>query len=169
MGLLDETLRQVTGGDAPAADVHAAYARVAGTVPPSDLADGLAHAFKSDQTPPFEQMVSGLFGQSNSDQKAGLLNQILGAFGPGGAAQVLGAAGGPAGLASILSEGRVTPEQAQQVPPEVVQALAQEAATSDPSIVETAAGFYAQHPTLIKAIGAGALALMMSRISAGRR
>ena len=55
------------------------------------LAEGLAHAFKSDQTPPFEQMVSGLFGQSNPDQKAGLLNQLLAALGPGGVAQVLGA------------------------------------------------------------------------------
>jgi hypothetical protein len=31
---------------------------------PGDLADGLAHAFKSDQTPPFAQMVSSLFNQS---------------------------------------------------------------------------------------------------------
>jgi len=114
-------------------------------------------------------MVSRLFDQSNPDQKAGLLNQILGALGPGGVAQVLGTSGGRGGLASMLSEGSVTPQQAQQVSPEAVQELAQQAAKTDPSIVDTAAGFYAQHPTLIKAIGAGALALLMSRISAGRR
>lgn len=169
MGLLDDLLQRVTSGNAPAADVHAAYDQVAKAVPRGALAEGLAHAFNSDQTPPFEQMVSGLFGQSNPDQKAGLLNQILGALGPGGVAQVLGAAGGLGGLASILSEGSVTPQQAQQVPPEAVQVLAQQAAKADPSIVETAASFYAQHPTLVKAIGAGALALLMSRISAGRR
>ena len=166
MGLLDDLLKQVTSGNAPAADVHAAYDQVAPAVPRGALADGLAHAFNSDQTPPFEEMVSRLFDQSNPDQKAGLLNQILGALGPGGAAQVLGTAGG---LASMLSEGSVTPQQAQQVSPEAVQELAQQAAKTDPSIVDTAAGFYAQHPTLIKAIGAGALALLMSRISAGRR
>ena len=166
MGLLDDLLKQVTSGNAPAADVHAAYDQMAPAVPRGELADGLAHAFNSDKTPPFEQMVSRLFDQSNPDQKAGLLNQILGALGPDGVAQVRGAGGG---LASMLSEGSVTPQQAQQVSPEAVQELAQQAAKTDPSLVDTAAGFYAQHPTLIKAIGAGALALLMSRISAGRR
>ena len=166
MGLLDDLLKQVTSGNAPAADVHAAYDQMAPAVPRGELADGLAHAFNSDKTPPFEQMVSRLFDQSNPDQKAGLLNQILGALGPDGVAQVRGAG---SGLASMLSEGSVTPQQAQQVSPDAVQELAQQAAKTDPSIVDTAAGFYAQHPTLIKAIGAGALALLMSRISAGRR
>jgi hypothetical protein len=169
MGLLDDLLKQVTGGNAPAADVHAAYDQVATSVPQGTLAEGLAHAFNSDQTPPFAQMVSGLFGQSSSDQKAGLLNQILGSLGPGGVAQVLGAAGGLGGLAGMLSGGTVTPQQAQQIPPEAVQVLAEHAAKKDPSIVNTAASFYAQHPTLVKAIGAGALALLMSKISAGRR
>src|SRR5262245_59828775 len=117
MGLLDDLLKQVTSGNAPAADVHAAYDQGAPTVPRGELADGLAHAFKSDQTPPFEQMVSRLFDQSNPDQKVGLLNQILGALGPDGVAQVGGAAGGLGGLASMLSEGSVTPQQAQQVSP----------------------------------------------------
>lgn len=169
MGLLDEVLKQVTSGNASAADVHAAYDQVTKAVPQGALAEGLAHAFKSDQTPPFEQMVSGLFGQSSADQKAGLLNQVLGALGPGGVAQALGAAGGLGGLAGILSGGSVTPQQAQQVPPQAVEVLAQHAAKKDPSIMDAAAGFYAQHPTLVKAVGAGALALLMSKISAGRR
>jgi hypothetical protein len=68
-----------------------------------------------------------------------------------------------------VSAGSVTPQEAQQVPPETVQVLAQQATKTDPSIVDTAAGFYAQHPTLVKAVGASALALLMSKISAGRR
>ena len=47
--------------------------------------------------------------------------------------------------------------------------IAQNAAKKDPSIVDAAAGFYAQHPTLVKAIGAGALALLVSHISRARR
>jgi hypothetical protein len=168
MSLLDDLLKQVTTGNAPESDVHAAYDHVATAVPWGSLAEGLAHAFNSNQTPPFEQMVAGLFGQSSPDQKAGLLNQILGALGPGGVAQILGGAG-LGGLAKVLSEGSVTPQQAQQIPPETVQILAQQAAKKDPSIVDTAASFYAQHPTLVKAIGAGALALLMSRVSEGRR
>lgn len=172
MGLLDnlgDLVKQAASGSASSADVHAAYDQVSQVVPQSSLADGISHAFRSDQTPPFEQMVSGLFGQSNPDQKAGLLNQLLASLGPGGATQALGASGGLAGLAGMLSGGNVTPQQAQQVPPQAVEALAQNAARKDPSIMDKAAGFYAQHPTLVKAIGAGALALLMSKISSSRR
>jgi hypothetical protein len=50
-----------------------------------------------------------------------------------------------------------------------VQVLAQQAAAKNPIIVDAAACPYAQHPTLVKTIGAGALALLMSRLSASRR
>jgi hypothetical protein len=172
MGILDnlsDLVKQATSGEASTTDLHSAYDQVAQAVPQGSLADGISHAFKSDQTPPFEQMVSGLFGQSNPDQKAGLLNQLLGALGPGGVARIVGATGGLGALAGMQPGTSVTPQQAQQIPPQAVEVLAQKAAKSDPSIVDKAAGFYAQHPTLVKAIGVGALALLMSRISASRR
>jgi hypothetical protein len=171
MGILDDLgnlAKQMASGNASVDDVDAAYDQVAHAVPQGDLADGIAHAFKSDQTPPFEQMVTNLFGQSNPEQKAGLLNQLLRSLGPA-AAQILAGAGGLAGIGGPLSGGQVTPQQAQQIPPQTVEVLAQQAAKKDPSIMEKAAAFYAQHPTLVKAIGAGALALLMSRISASRR
>jgi hypothetical protein len=163
-GLLD----QAASGDASTADVHAAYDQVARSVPQSSLADGIAHAFKSDQTPPFEQMVSGLYSQSNPQQQAGLLNQLMGALGPQGT-QALGGSAALAGLAQMLQGRTVTPQQAQQVSPQAVQTLAQQAAKKDPSIVDAAAGFYAQHPDLVKGIGVAALGLLMSKISASRR
>jgi hypothetical protein len=162
MSLLDslgDLLKQATAGKAPEADVHAAYDQVAGAVPSGTLADGLSHAFNSDQTPPFEQMVSSLFGQSTPEQKAGFVNHLLEVLGPAGFAQALSAAG----------MGHLTPQQAGQIPPETMQVLAQQAAAKDPSIVDRAASFYAQHPTLVKTIGVGALALLMRRISASRR
>jgi len=171
MTLLDNLgslVDQFTRGGASDADVHAAYDQVATAVPQGSLASGLGHAFKSDQTPPFEQMVSGLFGESDPGQKAGLLNQLLGSLGPGGASQLL-ASLGLGGLAGAVAGESVTPEQAQEVSPEAVQTLARQAARQDPSIMDKAAGFYAQHPTLVKAIGAGALALLMSKISQARR
>ena len=171
MGILDDLsdiAKRAGGGNASATEVDSAYDQVAEAVPQSSLADGLSHAFKSDQTPPFERMVSGLFEKSSPDQKAGLLNQLLGALGSSGAMQALGASGALAGLGGLLSGGRVTPQEAERIPPEAVEVLAQQAATKDPSIVDRAAGFYAQHPTLVKVIGIGALALLMSRISARR-
>ncbi len=172
MGLLDnlgDLVKGVAGGSASAADVHEAYDKVSQAVPQSSLADGLAHAFNSDQTPPFAQMLSGLFNQSSPEQKAGLLNQMMAKLGPGGVSQILAGAGGLGGLSGVLSGGSVTPEQAQQISPQQVQALAQSAEKKDPSIVDAAAGFYAQHPTLVKTIGAAALALLVSRVSQARR
>ena len=167
MGLLDDVLKEVVGGNASAADVPSVYERVAGAVPQSTLADALAHAFNSEQTPPLGEMLAGLFGKSSPDQKAGLLNQILRTIGPQLSTQILGAAG-LGDLATKLSQGGVTPQQAQQVPPDAVQAMAEQAAKTNPSVVDAAASFYAQHPTLVKTIGAGALALLMSKISQDR-
>ena len=171
MGILDnlgDLLKQFRSGNAPEAEVQAAYDQVAQNVPKGALAEGLAHAFNSKETPPFEQMVSGLFSHSDPEQKAGLLNQILGALGPVGVSQALGAAGGLSGPAGLLTGRNVTPQQAEQIPPDAVQVLAQHAAKQEPSIVDTLAGFYAQHETLVKAIGAGALALLMHKISKSR-
>ncbi len=136
------------------------FSKVAQAAPQSHLAAGLAEAFRSDQTPPFGQMVSNLFGQSNGQQRAGILNQLLGSAGPGLSSVLGGALGG------LLTPGsQVTPEQAQQVPPETVQKLAEHAQQNSPSIVDQASQFYAQHPQLVQGLGAGALALIMSHMS----
>jgi hypothetical protein len=63
----------------------------------------------------------------------------------------------------------MTPQQADQLSPGSVQVLARQAAAKDPSIIDKAATFYAQHPTLVRSIGVGALALLLRRISAARR
>ena len=166
---LGDLLKRFTDGDAPAAEVDAAYDQVAGALPKEALADGLSHAFRSEQTPPFEHMVSGLFENSTPDQKAGFVNHLLGVLGPAGFAQALNAAGLGGGSSAAPSGGSVTPQQAEQISPEAVQVIAQQAAAKDPSIIDKAASFYAQHPTLVKSIGVGALALLMSRISASKR
>ena len=168
MSLMDDLgnlARQFASGNASEADVHNAFDRTAPSVPQGSLATALSHTFQSDQTPPFEQMVANLFQNSSPEQKAAVLNQLAAALGSGGLAS-LGSAGGPGGLSS---GGNVSPQQAQSVTPQQVQVLAQQAAAKNPSIVDAAAGFYAQHPTLVKTIGAGALALLMSRLSASRR
>jgi hypothetical protein len=127
---------------------------------PQSLAGGLAQAFRSDQTPPFPQMLSTLFSNSDGQQRAGLLNQLLASAGPGLLASALPA------LSGILKGGsQITPEQAQQVPTESIQHLAEHAEKSNPSIVDQVSGFYSEHPKVVQALGAGALAMIMSHIS----
>ena len=46
--------------------------------------------------------------------------------------------------------------------------MANQAAQHDPSIIERAGNFYAQHPTLVQALGAGAAVLAMKHIADSR-
>ncbi len=125
------------------------------------LASGLSAAFRSDQTPPFPQMLSSLFTNSDGQQRAGLLNHLMASAGPG----LLGAAL-PASLSNLLKGGsQVTPQQAEQIPPEAVQHLAEHAQNANPSIIDQVSGFYSEHPKVVQALGAGALAMIMSHVN----
>lgn len=157
-------LQQYAGDDSSTAetDVHAHYDSVAQAVPKDVLAQGLSAAFNSDQTPAFGQMVAHLFSQSSPEQKTGMLNQLLASAGPVVFARVLA---GKASTGLVSKSGEVTPEMASQVTPETVEAIVAETHKQNPSIVDAISGFYAEHPTLMKALGATALTIAMSKIS----
>lgn len=157
-------LQQYAGADPAASsdEVHAHYDRVARAVPSDVLAQGLSAAFNSDRTPAFGQMVANLFQQSNPEQKSGMLNQLLASAGPA----LLGSLSAGKGLSGLLNRsGEVTPEMASQVSPDAVQAIASATHTQNPSIVGTVSDFYAQHPALVKTLGAAALTIAMQNIS----
>jgi hypothetical protein len=170
MGLMDQlnsVLQQYANnagsGQAPA-QVNQHFDQVAEVAPKNVVAEGLASAFRSSNTPEFGHMLGSLFSQSNGDQKAGILNQLVAAVGPGMLSQLLGGGGG--GLASLLSGGsQLTSAQAQQVSPEVVQQLAAHAEKSDPSIIDRASSFYAEHPALVKTLGGAALTIAMAKMA----
>jgi hypothetical protein len=167
MSLLDQlgsVLKQYSGtSTANPADATQHFDQVAQVAPTNVLAEGLSAVFKSDQTPAFGNMVSSLFSQSSGDQKAGVLNQLIGAVGPGTLAQL---AGGGA-LASLLGSGtqQITPEQAQNISPDLVQQLATHAEKADPSIIDKASAFYAQHTTLVKTLGGAALSIAIAKVA----
>jgi len=171
MGWADElgqVVEGVLGGKASEADIHQAFDKVASAVPHGALADGISHVFNSDQTPPFEQMAGNLFGQSSPDQKATLVNQVISALGPV-AGHVVGNLGVPGGVAGALQGGTVSPAQAQEISPQVFESLAKKAREVNPGVVDAVSGFYAKNPQLVKAIGAGALAMLMTRLFRGGR
>lgn len=168
MGLMDQlnsVLQQyanIAGSGQAPAQVNQHFDQVAQVAPKNVVAEGLASAFRSSNTPEFGQMLGSLFSQSNGDQKAGILNQLVTAAGPGMLSQLLG--GG--GLASLLSGGsQLTAAQAQQVSPEMVQQLAAHAEKSDPSIIDRASSFYAEHPALVKTLGGAALTIAMAKMA----
>lgn len=172
MNQLSGILQQYTGANANQAPqtVDNDFEQFTQAAPNSAIADGLAAAFRSNETPPFAQMLSQLFSQSGGPQRAGILNTLIAAIGPTIAAQLL-ARHGVSGLAGLLSGGQreVTPEQAQQVSPEVVQEIAAQAEQKDSSIIDMVSNFYAEHPALVKTLGAAALTIAMAKIAERQR
>jgi hypothetical protein len=167
MGILDslnDVLKSYSGGGAQnTTDAVAHFDQAAQAVPQNMIADGLAAVFRSNQTPDFGNLVSQLFSNSTGEQKAGILNHLLASGGPSVLTQLAGG-GVLSELLGAASNG-VTPDQAQTVSPELVQQLAAHAESKDPSIVDRASEFYAQHPTLIKTLGSAAMSIALARLA----
>jgi hypothetical protein len=167
---LGNLLQQYLGG---ASNINAGRAlddfdQVAQNAPRSTVAQGVTEALRSDQTPPFPQMVSQLFDKSDATQRAGMLNQMLSGLAPGALTSIAG------GLLGNLFRGddapaAVTPEQAARMTPEQVRQIAEDAEKENPSIVDRMGDFYAEHPTLVKTIGGAALAIVLGRVAEGMR
>ena len=151
------------GGTASApADVHQDFLNVAKTAPAQVTADALSQVFRSDQTPSFPEMVSSLFQGSNADQRAGLLNHLIGSVGPGALASIPGLSQ----LAGSLGRDQtVTPDQASQVSAAQIQQAATNMQNANPSIVDSVSSFYAAHPNVVKALGTAAIAIAMRHIA----
>ena len=151
------------GGAASApADPHEDYRNIAEAAPPKVMADALAHTFRSEQTPSFPEMVSCLFRQSSPDQRAGLINHLIGAIGPAALASVPGLnqlAGSAGGGQSVTSQ------NANQLSAEQVQQAAAHLQRENPSIVDQVSGFYAQHPDVVKALGGAAITIAIQHIA----
>jgi hypothetical protein len=162
MNMLGGLVQQVEGGQPAPEHAENNFEQIASMLPQGALASGLAEAFKSSETPAFGALTSQLFGNSNSDQKAGMLNTLLSAAGPALMS------GGASGLLSQIAGGGqrpITPEEAEQVSPDVVHQLAAHAEKHDPSIVDTVTGFYSEHPTLVKTLGGAVLAITLAKLA----
>ncbi len=176
MNQLSGVLQQYAGTAAAQAPttVNDDFDQIAQSAPQSALADGLAAAFRSDQTPDFGQMAAQLFSNSGGQQRAGILNTLLRAAGPMILSQVLSrkaqteGGGGLSSLIDLLSGGQqtqVTPEQAEQIPADAVEEIAAQAEKKDPSVIDQVSNFYAEHPTLVKTLGAAALTIALAKIA----
>lgn len=167
---LGNILQQYLGG---AQNVNAGRAiddfdQVAQNAPRSAMAQGVTDVLRSDQTPPFPQMVGQMFDKSDATERAGMLNQLLGGMGPGVLSSIAG------GVLGNLFRGNdapaaITPEQAATMTPEQVEQIAKAAEQENPSIVDRMGDFYAEHPQLVKAIGGAALAILLGRVAQGMR
>jgi hypothetical protein len=139
------------------------FDQVAQAAPSDLLAQGLASAFRSDQTPDIGAMVGQLFGGSSGTQQAGMLNQILATLGPVAAAALANGALGRV-MGPDNQQAQITPAQASQLSPQETEAIVAQANAVEPGIADRIAGFYAEHPTLVKTLGGLAMAVALSKM-----
>ena len=137
------------------------FDEVAKQVPPDALGDGIAHALRSDKTPPFGDMVGRLFSGSNPSMRAGLLNQLIAAAGPA----IVGKLGSLLGNRTPDASTSITEADAQRISPEQVSDIAQHAEKADPSVMDRIGSYYAKNPELVKVLGGAALAIALGRLA----
>jgi hypothetical protein len=168
MSFMDILKQYADPSSAPVGQVGEHFDQVAQQVPPGELGRGIAGALRSDATPPFGETVGNLFNKSNPQQQAGVLNQLIQAIGPGALSGigggVLGRILGGAAQGALGTVPTITPAQASQLSPSDVTAIANHAESQDVSIVDKIGGFYAQHPNLVKSMGAAALAIVLGKM-----
>jgi len=145
------------------ADAENDFDQVAQNAPRDMLSGGIANALRSDETPGIGQIVSQVFGRASGDQKAGILNAIMSAAGPAIVKQVLDQVG-LGNLAGMFGGGRVSPREAEQVPPDAAGQIAERAQQENPNVVDHLSGFLSGNPGLMKSLGGGALGAVMSRM-----
>ena len=150
-------------------DTETDFDEVARQVSPDVLGSGITQAFRSDQTPPFQDMLGSLFGGSNSQQRAGLLNQLISTLGP---TLLSGIAGGALGRLLQGAQGtrssgapEVTPSDADQLTPEQMKQIGAAAEKQDPTILDKVGAYYAQHPEVVKVLGGAALAIALGQMA----
>jgi hypothetical protein len=166
MNSIGGLVSQLGGGQPSPEQAESQFDQISKMLPSGALASGLAAAFKADNTPPFAQLAAQLFGNSGATQKAGMLNMLLSALGPG---LLSGVAGGFLGKFLGGGKTQVTPEEAEQVPPDVVQQVAAEAEKQDSSIMDKLGQLYAEHPGVVKSLGGAVLAVALGKAMTGQK
>jgi hypothetical protein len=111
-------------------------------------------------------MIAQLFAQATPDQKAGMLQQLLGGLNPAAMAALAGtgALGGLA-AASGAAPSAISPQQASQLTPDQVGQIAAHAEQHNPSVIDAMSSFYAQHSGLVKTLGSAALTIALAKMA----
>lgn len=159
MSLLDQIgplLRQYAGGNAAATDAeaHAHYDQITAAVPPHQLAPAIGPALTTLPPDDVRDRVSASAAQMNAPQRGSLVQSILAGLGPQ-ASSVLSSLGLSPSLAT-------NPTSAS---PADAGALAAHVQQERPEIFNQAMAFYAQHPMLVKTLGAVAIARIAQQLT----
>jgi hypothetical protein len=144
-------------------DILEDFREVARRAPEEAVAQGIAAAFRSEETGSRAKMVADLFLHSDARQRADLLN-ILVAFIGENARHALS----NAGLFGLDADSRhVTAEWTLELSPEAIGVIAAEAEQQDSRVVDRISAFYAPYSAVVSKLGVPAVLTILTHI-AGR-
>lgn len=162
---LSDIVSRYAASAQPQAETPAHFDAATRATSAESLGGALSSMFRSSSTPPFGEMVGQLFGQSNTEQRTGLLNHLVQSLGPAATSAGGGLLGKLLGAqATGTAAPNITPAQASQVSPNDVAQIAAHAEQQNPSVVDKVGAFYAQHPTLVKTLGVAAMAVALGHM-----
>jgi hypothetical protein len=145
------------------------FVQVTQQVPTEQVISGLSEAIRSEQTPPFDQMVGQSFEQGDPQQRAGMLNHLLDGASPTVVNTLVQNGVPQAALQSIEGqENAVTPELAEQLHPGLVQQVAFDAQQENPDVIDRISNLYAENPDLARTLDGGTLSVALTKIAESR-
>jgi hypothetical protein len=159
MNFLDQLgplLQQYAGGRAAATDAeaHAHYDQITAAVPPHELAPVIGPALTTLSPQDLRERVTASAAQMSPSQRGSLVQTIVAGLGPN-VASVLASLGLDPGLAQHPAN--ATGADAGALAAHVQQAR--------PDIFNEAMAVFAQHPALVKMLGAVAIAKIAQHLS----
>lgn len=130
--------------------------------PRETVRSGVSEALRSRETPTLSRIVADLFEKASPQERADILNTLVERLGPGALAGVAGGAlagheGSDAPLVPVEKAEKITPAQVHDV-------VSTARAADEPGVFERMSNFYAEHPELVKTLGAGALMIALARM-----
>lgn len=162
MALFDQLsglLSNVLGGNLSEQQTHEHYDQIAQATPPEALGSAIGPALAGLGSGEIQQRVSNSAAQMSPGQIGGLVQSLLGGLGASGM-----------NIGSVLGQLGIDPSVAsnpQSATPDEVAKLAAHAQATNPGVFQEAMSFYAQHPTLVKALGTVVIAKIASQLSQG--
>ena len=148
MALFDQLsglLGNLAGGNLSEQETHAHYDQIAQSVPPQTLSSAIGSALGGMETNEVQQRVGNSAAQMSPQQRGGMVQSLLGGLGSSGM-----------NIGSLLSQLGINQNVAanpQSATPDEVAKLASQAHATNPGILQEAMSVYAEHPTLVKALG----------------
>lgn len=152
----------------PPAEIEHDFEEVLHEAGPGALEEAFAEAFRSEETPPFEEMVAKLFEGSDASTRAGLLDNLLAGLQPSALGTMRGTVFADV-LRRYAAGARVAPARAAEVDPEHVREAALQARRQNPGVLERVSRFYARHPEAMRHLGNDVMAIVLSRLAQSTR